>query len=71
MFEIKRTRINQKTSKQYILKKKEGESTMINRDSKKWKNDKCNTFAYGFSVFQFIMFSNIPVNIYYSYISIY
>lgn len=35
MFEIKRTRINQKTSKQYILKKKEGESTMINRDSKK------------------------------------
>jgi len=23
------------TSKQYILKKKEGESTMINRDSKK------------------------------------
>lgn len=33
---------------------------------KKWKNDKCNTFAYGFSVFQFILFSNIPVNIYYA-----
>lgn len=29
-----------KTSKLYILKKKEGESTMINRDSKKWKSDK-------------------------------
>lgn len=28
------------TSKLYILKKKEGESTMINRDSKKWKSDK-------------------------------
>lgn len=41
---------------------------MINRDSKKWKSDKCNTFAYGFSVFRFILFSNIPVNIYYSYI---
>lgn len=60
-----------KTSKLYILKKKEGESTMINRDSKKWKSDKCNTFAYGFSIFQFILFSNIHANIYYSYISIY
>ena len=39
MFEIKRTRINQtnqQLNEQTIyLKKKEGESTMINRDSKK------------------------------------
>lgn len=59
------------TSKQYILKKKEAARTMIYRDSKKWKSDKCNTFAYGFSIYLFFLFSNILINIYYSYISIY
>ena len=38
---------------------------------KKWKSDKCNTFAYGFSIYLFFLFSNILINIYYSYISIY
>lgn len=28
-------------------------------------------FAYGFSIFRLIMFSNILINIYYSYIAIY
>lgn len=59
------------TNKQYILKKKEAERTMIYRDSKKWKSDKCNTIAYGFSIYLFFLFSNILINIYYSYISIY
>ena len=29
---------------------------MIYRDSKKWKSDKCNTFAYGFSIYHFFLY---------------
>ena len=37
---------------------------------KKWKSDKCNTFAYGFSIYHFFLFSNILVNICNRYIAV-